>query len=97
MSELPEGRKPLPWKDMPFAERPKAHPSTERLEIDKLKERVAQLEVLLSEAAQDLTEYVDYEYPQQYRQRYPDIARRHQRDLDLVFRIRAALKGKDDG
>ena len=44
MSQLPENRKPLLWKDMPFAERPKAHPSTERLEIDKLKERVAVLE-----------------------------------------------------
>lgn len=44
---LPENRKPLLWKDMPFADRPKAHPSTERLEIEKLKERVAELEVAL--------------------------------------------------
>jgi DnaJ-domain-containing protein 1 len=43
MSQLPEGRKPLLWKDMPFAERPKAHPSTERLEIDKLKEEIRTL------------------------------------------------------
>lgn len=44
MGEIPEGRKPLLWKDMPFAERPVGHPSTERLEIEKLQERVAELE-----------------------------------------------------
>jgi hypothetical protein len=47
MSELPEGRQPLLWKDIPFSERPKAHPSTERLEIEKLRERVAELEAAL--------------------------------------------------
>lgn len=35
------------WKDIPFSERPKAHPSTERLEIEKLQERVAELEDVL--------------------------------------------------
>jgi len=40
MAKLPEGRQPLLWKDMPFAERPKAHPSTERLEIEKLQEEI---------------------------------------------------------
>jgi predicted translin family RNA/ssDNA-binding protein len=40
---LPENRKPLLWQDMPFADRPKGHPSTERLEIEKLKERVTEL------------------------------------------------------
>lgn len=38
MGELPEGRKPLLWKDMTFADRPVGHPSTERLEIDRLRE-----------------------------------------------------------
>lgn len=50
MSQLPEGRKPLLWKDIPFADRPKAHPSTERLEIDKLRERVAELESRIAKA-----------------------------------------------
>ncbi|MDF1807945.1 hypothetical protein [Hyphomonas sp.] len=101
---LPENRKPLLWKDMPFSERPKAHPPSwegeakvSRITVSRLEARVAELEVLLSEAAQDLTEYVDYDYPQKSREQYPDIARRHKRDMDLVFRIRAALKGKDDG
>jgi hypothetical protein len=38
MGELPEGRQPLTWKDMEFADRPRGHPSTERLEIDRLRE-----------------------------------------------------------
>ena len=52
---LPENRKPLLWKDMPFSERPKAHPSTERLEIEKLQERVAELEAVLDEVDGRLT------------------------------------------
>lgn len=47
MGELPEGRQPLTWKDMPFADRPRGHPSTERLEIEKLRARVANLEAVL--------------------------------------------------
>lgn len=54
---LPENRKPLLWQDMPFADRPKGHPSTERLEIQKLQERVAELEAALEEAAQALDDY----------------------------------------
>ena len=50
MSKLPEGRKPLSWRDMPFADRPKRHPSTERLEIEKLRERVAELEAQRAKA-----------------------------------------------
>lgn len=50
MGKLPEGRKPLLWKDIPFADRPKAHPSTERLEIEKLEERVAELEARIAKA-----------------------------------------------
>jgi len=47
MSKLPEGRQPLSWRDMPFSDRPRGHPSTERLEIEKLKERVAELEAAI--------------------------------------------------
>ena len=50
MSELPEGRKPLLWKDIPFSERPKAHPSSwegeakiSRITISRLEARVAEL------------------------------------------------------
>ena len=32
----PEGRKPLTWDDVQFADRPQGHPSTEALEIQKL-------------------------------------------------------------
>lgn len=38
MGEIPEGRQPLAWKDIPLADRPRGHPSTERLEIEKLRE-----------------------------------------------------------
>jgi len=38
MSKLPENRKPLSWQDIPFSE---------RLEIEKLQERVAELEAAL--------------------------------------------------
>lgn len=51
--KLPEGREPLLWKDMPFSERPKAHPSTERLEIEKLQERVAELEARVAKAREE--------------------------------------------
>lgn len=36
MGEIPEGRQALTWSDMPLADRPRGHPSTERLEIEKL-------------------------------------------------------------
>lgn len=54
MVKLPEGREPLLWKDIPFSERPKAHPSTERLEIEKLQERVAELEKALRECEKSM-------------------------------------------
>jgi hypothetical protein len=97
MAKLPEGRQPLLWKDIPFSERPKAHPSTERLEIDKLKERVAELESIvldyrhvlnLAKTGRDLYRgmYVAKEYH----------FTRDQIDAALS-KINAALKGKDDG
>ncbi len=49
---------------------------------------------LLAEAASDLTSYVDAEYPPDTCAQYPDIARRHFRDMELVRRIEAALKGE---
>jgi chromosome segregation ATPase len=50
---------------------------------------------LLEEAASDLTSYVDAEYPTDTCAQYPDIARRHFRDMELVRRIEAALTGKE--
>jgi cell division protein FtsB len=68
MSELPENRKPLLWRDMPFADRPKAHPSTERLEIEKLKERVAELEARIAKVREEtLREALDAAREYRYR------------------------------
>lgn len=49
---------------------------------------------LLREAAGDLTEYVDAEYPLCEHALYPSIAKRHFRDMELVRRINAALEAK---
>ena len=48
----PEGRKPLTWDDVQFADRPQGHPSTEALEIQKLQAeaRDLQLAILWHEA-----------------------------------------------
>ena len=55
---------------------------------------IAHLHKLLAEAASDLTAYVDAEYPPDTCDRYPDIANRRERDMDLVRRIQAELKGE---
>ena len=55
---------------------------------------IAHLHKLLAEAASDLTAYVDAEYPPDTCAQYPDIAKRHFRDMDLVRRIEAELKGE---
>ena len=51
---------------------------------------------LLAEARGDLEAYVDADYPENFRAKYPDIARRYSRDMELCRRIdeefaRAAL------
>ena len=45
------------WQDIPTSDRPKCHPSTEALEIGKLRERVAELEAALSWYAERLSEF----------------------------------------
>lgn len=80
MSELPENRKPLLWKDMPFADRPKGHPSTERLEIQKLQERVAKLEAALL----DICEISADGYGSEYVVCYPCV--------EIHVKAHAALK-----
>ena len=52
------------------------------------------LRALLAEAASDLTTYVDAEYPPDTCDRYPGIANRRERDMELVRRIEAELKGE---
>ncbi len=61
MSKLPEGRQPLSWQDMPFTDRPKAHPSTERLEIEKLQARVAELEARVAAADKLIEDLLQHE------------------------------------
>lgn len=52
---------------------------------------VERLRDLLAEARDDLSTSVDQEYPAAVCRQYPDIARRHYRDMDLCRRIDAAL------
>lgn len=54
---------------------------------------VHEMKSLLKEAAVDLTSYVNMDYPAAECAVYPDIARRHHRDLELVRKIEVALKG----
>jgi hypothetical protein len=60
-------------------------------ERDALEAKLAKAVALLIEASTDLTAYVDADYPPESCVRYPDIARRHHRDLELVRRIDATL------
>jgi len=46
---------------------------------------------LLTEARADLETYVNADYPASTCAEYPDIARRHARDMELCRRIDAAL------
>lgn len=58
-------------------------------------DRIAKLEALLQEAAVELHTYIDAEYPS--RLFYADEKRKHNRDMEIVFRIQSALEGgKDD-
>ena len=58
-------------------------------------------EALLAEAADDLAAYVEHDYPDHLRGRYPHMQRQWNRDMDLVNRIRATLarikEAKDNG
>lgn len=54
---------------------------------------VERLRALLTYAADDLAWYVRSEWPEQTTAIYPSVQKRYERDMDLVYRIRAALKG----
>jgi hypothetical protein len=62
-------------------------------ERDALRAEVARLQDLLREAADDIASYVRQDYPETDCAKYPDIQRRHQRDMELCRRICAALAG----
>ena len=83
------------WQDIPFSERPKAHPSTERLEIEKLKERVAELEALLSETAEEL--FVTASECYELTNHIIGMKDLYHQRRQVFRKARAALKGKDDG
>ena len=50
------------------------------------------VKALLREAREDLASYVDADYPETSRAKYPDIQRRWHRDMELCRRIDAALR-----
>lgn len=67
--------------DIPFPDRPKEHTSTERLEIEKLQERVAELETALRFIAEG--KFIFGNTPSEAVQ-------------SAIYKARAALKRKDD-
>ena len=75
---------------MPTVEQISEHHQIRLREALKEPEIVA-LAGMLKEASSDLTAYVDADYPPYDRVRYPAIARRYHRDLELVRRIDATL------
>lgn len=57
-------------------------------------EEIERLRALLEEAATDLGIHADYDH--QNRDTYPAEMRRYKRDMDLVNRIREAIRGEAD-
>ena len=74
MGEIPEGRKPLTWADIDFGDRPRGHPSTERLEIEKLQEEICRQK----------------EYKEDYKAAYIEVSEEHERLRAENERLRAA-------
>ena len=60
--------------------------------IEKLIAERDALRALLAEAREDLEAYVDADYPYSTREQYPDVERKYLRDMDLCWRIDAALR-----
>ncbi len=59
--------------------------------VATLAAQVEAMRGLLKEARDDIAEYVNADYPEEYRAQYPDMARRYTRDMELCRRIDAAL------
>lgn len=53
--------------------------------------RIKELEAVLREAREDLAAYVDSDYPDWVREKYPDTQRRWHRDMELCRRIDALI------
>ncbi len=54
-------------------------------------EKVRALVGLLKDARSDLASYIDHDYPEVTRAQYPDTYRRWKRDMELCWKIDAAL------
>jgi hypothetical protein len=52
---------------------------------------VARLRALLAECADDLSGRVGNDWPEMSRAKYPSIEVKYRRDMDIVYRARAAL------
>jgi hypothetical protein len=66
-------------------------PDLARALIETTAERDA-LRVLLVEARDELAEYANADWPEPSRSQYPDMMSRWKRDMDLCWRIDAALQ-----
>ena len=76
MGQIPEGRKPLTWADIDFGDRPRGHPSTERLEIEKLQEEICRQK----------------EYKEDYKAAYIEVSEEHERLRAENERLREGLR-----
>jgi len=65
-------------------------------EVARLRAENDRLRALLSEARDDLADAVDHEYPWGIRERYPVMEAKYKRDMDLCWRIDAALSTPTD-
>ena len=71
---------------------PEERAATAEVRLAEALARVAELEALLREADADLAIFVRSEWPENACNAYPDVHRRYQRDMDLCYRIRSALR-----
>ena len=60
-------------------------------------ERVRALVGLLREAREDLEDYIENDWPPRTRAKYPSVAKKWQRDMELCRRIDAALRTLEGG
>ena len=81
---------------MNAAPKPSLEARLDWLEADAsaLQARVAELEGVLLEARDDLTEWIDVAH--QHRKKYPHIMQDFENDMQIVRRIDAALEGEKD-
>jgi len=63
----------------------------EYIRTDIHEAEVARLRALLAECADDLSGRVGNDWPEMLRAKYPSIEAKYRRDMDIVYRARAAL------